>query len=142
MKFSGNSSRKLHRFDAKIGTTYHHHLVPIDLPEISRNPAGNQTHLLLTLFIRTTALELSMNDDSIPPAAGPGRIPPLLRLPAVLEATGLGRSTVYRVIAEHAFPAPVKIAKRAVAWRDDDVRRWTSGRPSTSDSNGSAARRR
>ena len=84
-----------------------------------------------------------MNDEpSAAPAASVGPIPPLLRLPAVLEATGLGRSTVYKMIAEHAFPAPVKLAKRAVAWRDDDVRRWSSGRPSTSDLNGSTVRRR
>ncbi len=85
-----------------------------------------------------------MSDDpTAAPATGIGPIPPLLRLPAVLKATGLGRSTVYRMIAERAFPAPVKLAKRAVAWRDDDVRRWTSGRPSTApDSNGSSARRR
>jgi prophage regulatory protein len=59
-------------------------------------------------------------------------MPPLLRLPAVLKATGLGRSTVYRMVAEHAFPAPVRLGKRAVAWRRDDLRQWTSGRPSTS----------
>lgn len=35
-----------------------------------------------------------------------------LRLPAVLQATGLGRSTVYRMVAEHTFPAPVKLAWR------------------------------
>ena len=56
----------------------------------------------------------------------------LLRLPAVLQATGLARSTVYRMVAEHTFPAPVKLAKRAVGWRHDDVRQWTIGRPSTS----------
>ena len=56
----------------------------------------------------------------------------LLRLPAVLEVTGLTRSTVYRMMAEHTFPASVKLAKRAVGWRHDDVRQWTIGRPSTS----------
>jgi prophage regulatory protein len=59
-------------------------------------------------------------------------LPQLLRLPAVLQATGLARSTVYRMVAEHTFPAPVKLAKRAVGWRHDDVRQWTIGRPSTS----------
>jgi prophage regulatory protein len=54
-----------------------------------------------------------------------------MRLPAVLQATGLARSTVYRLIAEHAFPAPVKLAKRAVGWRHDDVWQWMIGRPST-----------
>ena len=56
----------------------------------------------------------------------------IMRLPAVLQTTGLARSTVYRMMAEHTFPAPVKLAKRAVGWRHDDVRQWTIGRPSTS----------
>ena len=59
-------------------------------------------------------------------------MPRILRLPAVLEATGLGRSTVYRMMAEHSFPAPVKLSKRAVGWRYDDVRQWTNGRQTTS----------
>ena len=59
-------------------------------------------------------------------------MPQMLRLPAVLKVTGLGRSTVYRMVAEHTFPAPVKLAKRAVGWRHDDVQQWTTGRPSTS----------
>jgi len=68
-------------------------------------------------------------------SSSPGRfdsLPRLLRLPAVKEATGLGRSTIYRMIAEHTFPAPVKLAKRAVGWRQEDVREWTNGRPTTS----------
>ena len=84
-----------------------------------------------------------MNDDHLrAPADSTGTIPRLLRLPAVLEVTGLGRSTVYKKIAEHAFPAPVRLAKRAVAWRHDDVWRWTSGRPTASDADGSVVRRR
>ena len=58
-------------------------------------------------------------------------MPQLLRLPAVLWATGLARSTVYRMVAEHTFPAPVRLAKRAVGWRRDDVRQWAAARPST-----------
>ena len=56
----------------------------------------------------------------------------IVRLPYVLKETGLGRSTVYRMVAEHTFPAPVKLAKRAVGWRSDDVRQWAATRPSTS----------
>ncbi len=56
----------------------------------------------------------------------------LLRLPAVLQATRLGRSTIYRMVAENAFPAPVKLSKRAVAWRHEDVRQWCARRPGTS----------
>lgn len=59
------------------------------------------------------------------------QMPRIMRLPAVLLATGLGRSTVYRMMAEHTFPAPVKLARRAVGWRQDDVRAWTNARPTT-----------
>ena len=72
------------------------------------------------------------HQQNSPRAEATQALSPLLRLPAVLRATGLGRSTVYRMVAERRFPAPVKIAKRAVAWRSDDVREWTSERPSTS----------
>jgi prophage regulatory protein len=72
--------------------------------------------------------------DRLNPSMNPQAREPLqrfLRLPAVLQATGLARSTVYRMVAEHTFPAPVKLAKRAVGWRQEDVREWTNGRPST-----------
>jgi prophage regulatory protein len=59
-------------------------------------------------------------------------IPRILRSPAVLLATGLTRSTVYRMMAEHTFPSSIQLAKRAVGWRHDDVRQWVKGRPTTS----------
>lgn len=67
-----------------------------------------------------------------PPPVVAEPLQPLLRLPAVLRLTGLGRSTVYRMVADETFPAPVKLAKRAVAWRHGDVRRWTDERPKAS----------
>jgi prophage regulatory protein len=59
----------------------------------------------------------------------PAAIAPLLRLRKVLEVTGLGRSTVYRMMSERTFPAPVRLGKRAVAWRSGDVEQWTLSRP-------------
>jgi len=55
-----------------------------------------------------------------------------LRMPAVVHMTGLGRSTIYRLVAEENFPPPVRLAKRAVAWRRVDVETWSAGRPTTS----------
>jgi len=55
--------------------------------------------------------------------------PILLRLPAVMKLTGLGRSTIYRMVAEHRFPCPVRITNRAVAWRRTDVDQWSDARP-------------
>ena len=74
-----------------------------------------------------------MKRTSIPTTSAASESSPVfMRLPAVLQATGLGRSTVYRMVAERTFPAPVKLAKRAVGWRHDDVQQWTVERTSTS----------
>ena len=55
----------------------------------------------------------------------------LLRIGAVIRTTGLGRSTIYRLITSGEFPAPVRLSARAVAWRRADVESWSAGRPST-----------
>jgi prophage regulatory protein len=73
---------------------------------------------------------MNRTDDTVHPELTES-IPRLLRLPAVMEVTGLARSTVYRLIAERTFPAPVKLAKRAVGWRQDDLREWSINRPGT-----------
>jgi predicted DNA-binding transcriptional regulator AlpA len=39
------------------------------------------------------------------------------RLPAVIQATGLGRATIYRLFAKGDFPRPVHLGPRAIAWR-------------------------
>jgi len=63
------------------------------------------------------------------PTAVPDR--QLARLPAVLKLTGLGRSTIYRWVADGSFPAPVQLGPRAVAWRWSDLDRWTQSRATT-----------
>jgi len=35
-------------------------------------------------------------------------------------------------VAEHTFPAPVKLHTRAVAWNPRPVRKWVIERPTTS----------
>jgi prophage regulatory protein len=47
-----------------------------------------------------------------------------LRIPAVIRVTGLSRSTLYRLIADEAFPRPVRLGPRAVAWRRSDIDAW------------------
>ena len=54
--------------------------------------------------------------------------PAVERLPDVLDRTGLGRSTLYALVAEGAFPAPVKLSIRAVGWRVDEVDAWLLAR--------------
>ena len=55
-----------------------------------------------------------------------------VRMAGVVRMTGLGRSTIYRLVAEDKFPSPVRLAKRAVAWRRIDLEQWSAGRPTIS----------
>jgi len=55
--------------------------------------------------------------------------PVFLRMPTVMRMTGLGRSTIYRLIAERKFPSPVRLGTRAVAWRSSDLDQWSEARP-------------
>jgi prophage regulatory protein len=54
-----------------------------------------------------------------------------LRMPAVSAAVGFKPAWIYKLIREGAFPAPVRIGKRAVAWKSSDVDAWITSRPST-----------
>jgi prophage regulatory protein len=45
----------------------------------------------------------------------------ILRLPNVLDRTGLSRSTVYQRVTEGRFPRPVSLGARAVGWVETEV---------------------
>ena len=55
-----------------------------------------------------------------------------VRMAAVVRMTGLGRSRICRLMAEDKFPSPVRLARRAVAWRRIDLDQWSAGRPTVS----------
>ncbi len=48
----------------------------------------------------------------------------ILRLPSVIELTGLSRSTIYLRVSKGEFPAPVSLGGRAVGWVEDEVIQW------------------
>lgn len=52
----------------------------------------------------------------------------ILRLPAVKRRTGLGRSTIYNMMEIGTFPQAIKIGKRAIGWREQDIVDWVNGR--------------
>lgn len=56
----------------------------------------------------------------------------LLRIGVVVRLTGLGRSTIYRLMADKQFPPPVRLTKRVVAWRRADLEQWSDARPKAS----------
>lgn len=55
----------------------------------------------------------------------------ILRLPAVLLRIGLQRSSLYAMVAEGHFPAPVRLGLRSVGWRESDVAKWIAERRPT-----------
>ena len=48
----------------------------------------------------------------------------ILRLNAVLDRTGLSRSTLYRKMKAGTFPKNVQISARCVGWRESAVEAW------------------
>lgn len=53
---------------------------------------------------------------------------PLLRLPAVIQITGLSRSTIYKLMLEGDFPPARKLTRRSVAWIAADIVQWIESR--------------
>lgn len=47
-----------------------------------------------------------------------------LRLPDVKAVTGLSKTSLYALIKEKSFPAPVRLGPRAVAWVKSEIRQW------------------
>jgi prophage regulatory protein len=52
--------------------------------------------------------------------------PPLMRLPEVMEMTGMSKATIYRYMRSGTFPKNVCLGERAVAWRGGDISEWIS----------------
>lgn len=52
----------------------------------------------------------------------------LLRLPKVLQLTGLKKTTLYGLIRRNGFQRPVQLTDRLVAWRSADIAVWAKAR--------------
>ena len=55
----------------------------------------------------------------------------ILRLPEVSHATGLSRSTIYRLVRSGTFPQSVALTARTIGWRIDEVETWIAARAAT-----------
>jgi prophage regulatory protein len=56
--------------------------------------------------------------------AEPSTLDRLLPMPTVIGVTSLSKATVYRKVGDGSFPAPLKIGKARVAWRQSDIAKW------------------
>jgi prophage regulatory protein len=52
----------------------------------------------------------------------------ILRLPKVMEMTGLSRSTIYAYMGKNLFPKAVQLGPRAVGWMLSDIEGWVAQR--------------
>lgn len=69
-----------------------------------------------------------MGEEAVREAIGTRRVIRLIRLPEVQHRVGLGRSTIYRWMAEERFPKPVQLGGCTVAWPEHEIADWIIGR--------------
>ena len=51
-----------------------------------------------------------------------------IRLPQVIELTGLAKSSIYRLIDEGDFPKQIPLGARSVGWVKSHVEDWCLGK--------------
>jgi len=52
----------------------------------------------------------------------------LLRLPAVIEKCGIRQTQIYRQMETGAFPAPIRVGQRQVAWSEQELDEWIAAK--------------
>lgn len=61
-----------------------------------------------------------------------------LRLPEVVERTGLKRPTIYKRARAGTFPKPIKLGPNSSAWLESEVDAWLSERIAARNHGGAA----
>ena len=56
----------------------------------------------------------------------------ILKLPEVIQITGLARSTIYLRMKEKRFPTHIKLGERSVGWLEKEIQGWLDQRISQS----------
>ncbi|NMM38056.1 MAG: AlpA family transcriptional regulator [Glaciimonas sp.] len=52
----------------------------------------------------------------------------VIRLNQVINSTGLGRSSIYKYIADGKFPIPLQLSERCVGWLESEIQQWIQTR--------------
>ena len=50
--------------------------------------------------------------------------PQFIRLPQVVEMTGMGKTFIYARISDGTFPKQIQLCSRSVVWNERDVIDW------------------
>lgn len=56
-------------------------------------------------------------------------MPSIIRMPQLVEKTRISRAHVYNLIGRGEFPRPIRLGRRAVGWREDEIEAWLASRP-------------
>ena len=59
----------------------------------------------------------------------------ILRLPEVMNNTGLARSTIYKMVAAKSFPIQISLGAKSVGWLESDIQSWIEDKISSSQLN-------
>ena len=54
--------------------------------------------------------------------------PRFLRLPEVLQITGMGKTFIYDRINDGTFPKQIQLGSRTVVWNEQEVTKWMEDR--------------
>ena len=57
----------------------------------------------------------------------------IIRMPQLLEITGISRAHIYALINRREFPRPIRLGQRAVGWLTTDIDAWLKTRPLAGD---------
>ena len=52
----------------------------------------------------------------------------IMRLPEVIEAVSLKKTTVYDLIRRGIFPVPIRLGLRSVGWYETEINDWLQSR--------------
>ena len=52
----------------------------------------------------------------------------ILRLPQVVQKTGLSRATIYAYIKKNQFPVQLSLGERSSGWLESEVENWIDSR--------------
>jgi prophage regulatory protein len=78
--------------------------------------------------ISSNSAEATVRSEPAPDSPATRRPIRMLRLPQVIDVTGLGKTKIYELQGQGDFPMRVKITAHSVAWVEDEIQAWLSAR--------------
>ena len=70
------------------------------------------------------APQIVLSHTRLKPEHGPRVLRSALRLPKVIDRTGLSRASIYRFVGQGKFPAPSKLSERVSVWDSEAIDAW------------------